>query len=198
MDRGAELARARTFSVSTSNNNPIVELLGQDTDRRYTVIMTLDEPVVISFSQQAADDPRNAVNAAGLSANGFVIPARRPGPGQLHGCHLLHRHLEHGDPRISDGVLLHRGRPMKTVVNTSHGCASGGGAAGAIPVLQKASSSCCGAVLAEGGTEAAGYACTGCGQPASRVMSDPVAHWTCLCGQRRQQVITIPQDDGNG
>jgi hypothetical protein len=72
-DRGTELARARTFSVSTNNPAP-VELLGQDIDRRYAVIMTLDEPVVISFSEQSADDPRNAVNAAGLSANGFVLP----------------------------------------------------------------------------------------------------------------------------
>ena len=74
-DHAAELARARTFSVSTANNNPIVELLGRDDNRRSAVIMTLDEPVVISFSQQAAEDPRNATNAAGLSANGFVLPA---------------------------------------------------------------------------------------------------------------------------
>jgi hypothetical protein len=79
-DHGAQLARARTFSVSTANNNPIVELLGQDANRRNAVIMTLDEPVVISFSQQAADDPRNAVNAAGLSANGFVLPVNVPVP----------------------------------------------------------------------------------------------------------------------
>lgn len=79
-DQAAELARARTFSVSTANNNPIVELLGRDDDRRYAVLLTLDEPVVISFSQQAADDPRNAVNAAGLSANGFVLPTGVPVP----------------------------------------------------------------------------------------------------------------------
>lgn len=48
--------------------------------RRNAVIMTLDEPVVISFSQQAAEDPRNAVNAAGLSANGFVLPVNVPVP----------------------------------------------------------------------------------------------------------------------
>jgi len=79
-DRAAELARARTFSVSTANNNPIVELLGRDDNRRNAIIMTLDEPVVISFSQQAADDPRNAVNAAGTSANGFVLPVNVPLP----------------------------------------------------------------------------------------------------------------------
>jgi hypothetical protein len=77
---GAELARARTFSVSTANNNPIVELLGADSARRYAVVMTLDEPVVLAFSQQAAEDPRNAVNDAGLSANGFVLPVGVPLP----------------------------------------------------------------------------------------------------------------------
>ena len=45
--------------MSTANGNPIVELLGQDDNRRNAVVMTLDEPVVISFSQQAAEDPRN-------------------------------------------------------------------------------------------------------------------------------------------
>jgi hypothetical protein len=79
-DRAGELARARTFSVSTGNNNPIVELLGRDENRRNAVVMTLDEAVVISFSQTAADDPRNAANAAGLSANGFVLPVNVPLP----------------------------------------------------------------------------------------------------------------------
>lgn len=77
-DHGAELARARTFSTATGGANPIVELLGRDDNRRNAVIMTLDEPVVISFSQQAAEDPRNAVNAAGLSANGFTLPVNVP------------------------------------------------------------------------------------------------------------------------
>lgn len=79
-DHAAELARARTFSVSTGGGNPVVELLGRDDNRRNAVILTLDEPVVISFSQQAAEDPRNAVNAAGLSANGFVLPVNVPLP----------------------------------------------------------------------------------------------------------------------
>jgi hypothetical protein len=74
MDKGAELGRARTYSLSTSSVVNPVELLGRDEDRRYAAIMTLDEPVVISFSEQAAQDSRNAVNAAGLSANGFVLP----------------------------------------------------------------------------------------------------------------------------
>jgi hypothetical protein len=79
-DHAAELARARTFSVSTANNNPIVELLGRDEDRRSALVMTLDEPVVISFAQTAAEDPRNEVNAAGLCANGFVLPVNVPVP----------------------------------------------------------------------------------------------------------------------
>jgi hypothetical protein len=79
-DHAAELARARTFSIATGNNNPIVELLGRDDNRRNAVVMTLDEPVVISFSQQAAQDSRNAANAAGLSANGFVLPVDVPVP----------------------------------------------------------------------------------------------------------------------
>jgi hypothetical protein len=77
-DHAAELARARTFSVSTANNNPVVELLGRDDNRRNAMIMTLDEPVVISFAQAAAEDPRNQANAAGLSANGFVLPVNVP------------------------------------------------------------------------------------------------------------------------
>lgn len=87
---------------------------------------------------------------------------------------------------------------MMILIDTSHGCRSGGGAAGAIPVQAKAASSCCGATLAEGGTDAAGYACTGCGQACGKVTGDPVAHWTCTCGQPRRQVITRPQDSGNG
>ena len=79
-DHAAELARARTFSVSTTNGNPIVQLLGRDELRRNAVVMTLDQPVVISFSQIAAEDPQNAVNAAGLPANGFVLPVNVPVP----------------------------------------------------------------------------------------------------------------------
>jgi hypothetical protein len=77
-DHAADLARARTFSVSTANNNPVVELLGRSDDRRNAVVLTLDQPVVISFAQIAALDPVNAVNAAGLPANGFVLPVGVP------------------------------------------------------------------------------------------------------------------------
>lgn len=79
MERGTELARARTFSVVTGVNQA-VELLGRDPNRRYAVIMTLDQPVVISFNEQSAKDPQNAVNAAGLPANGFVLPVNVPVP----------------------------------------------------------------------------------------------------------------------
>lgn len=84
-----------------------------------------------------------------------------------------------------------------TAIDTRHDCESGGGAAGgAVPVQRKAASHCCGARLAEGGTDAAGHTCTGCGQPCTRVMGQPVAHWTCTCGQRRRQVVTEPEDVG--
>lgn len=80
-DEAAELARARTFSVSTANNNPIVELLGRDDNRRNAVIMTLDQPVVISFSQQAAEDPRN--HSAGTTAVGAASQASVEGSGSI-------------------------------------------------------------------------------------------------------------------
>jgi hypothetical protein len=79
-DRAAELARARTFSVSTTGANPVVQLLGRDDNRRNAVVMTLDQPVVISFAQNSAEDPQNAANAAGLPANGFVLPVNVPLP----------------------------------------------------------------------------------------------------------------------
>jgi hypothetical protein len=77
-DHAADLARARTFSVSTGGSQVGVELLGRDDDRRNAVIMTLDEPVVISFGQSPAQDLRNQSNGAGLSANGFVLPVLVP------------------------------------------------------------------------------------------------------------------------
>lgn len=78
-DNGGDLARARTHVVSTSGV-AVTQLLGRDDQRRNAVIMTLDEPVVISFSLAAADDPVNQVNAAGLQANGFVLPVNVPLP----------------------------------------------------------------------------------------------------------------------
>ena len=83
----------------------------------------------------------------------------------------------------------------KYLVNLDHGCKDGGGARpGAIAVQAKASSSCCGATLAEGGTDETGHTCTKCGKPATKVMGPKTAHWTCVCGQRRSQVVTEPQD----
>lgn len=87
---------------------------------------------------------------------------------------------------------------MSLAIDVSHEC----GASepehikpGAIPVQQKASSSCCGAKLAEGGTDEAGHACTGCQKPTTKVMGPPTAHWTCGCGVRRSQVVTVPVDE---
>ena len=70
---GPELARARTFVISTTGT-PVAELLGYDPKRRYAVIMAQDAPAILSFSIQSAQDPVNAANAAGLPANGFVLP----------------------------------------------------------------------------------------------------------------------------
>jgi hypothetical protein len=79
-EMGAEQARARTFAISTTVN-PVQELLGQDINRKYAVIMTLDEPVVICFSKSAADDPRNALaGTAGQDAPGFLLSANVPVP----------------------------------------------------------------------------------------------------------------------
>jgi hypothetical protein len=80
-------------------------------------------------------------------------------------------------------------------IDTSHDCEGGGRVAGdLVPVHQKASSACCGAVLAEGGTDEAGHTCTGCSQPTTKVMGPPTAYWTCGCGTVRSQVVTTPTD----
>lgn len=85
---------------------------------------------------------------------------------------------------------------MSVAIDVRHGCPSGGGVKqGLVPVQKKASSACCGAKLAEGGTVEAGFTCTSCGKATTRVLSDPVAHWTCHCGQRRSQVITQATDE---
>lgn len=82
-----------------------------------------------------------------------------------------------------------------TAPDYTHGCADGGAADG-VPVAQrKASSQCCGAKLAEGGTDENGHTCTQCGQPAVKVLGPKTAHWTCTCGQRRSQVLTEAVDD---
>lgn len=92
------------------------------------------------------------------------------------------------------------------LIDTTHDCEHGGVVAhldpadgalkpgGRIPVQARASSSCCGAILAEGGTDEAGYTCTSCGQPCAKVMGPRTASWHCLCGQPRKQVVTEPQD----
>lgn len=101
---------------------------------------------------------------------------------------------------------------MSLAIDTSHGCRSGGGVRpGVVPVQQKASSACCGAKLALAeSTKAAlaaatteeeylavtvAYTCKDCGQPAAKVLAQPVAHWTCVCGVKRSQVITTATDE---
>jgi hypothetical protein len=83
------------------------------------------------------------------------------------------------------------------VIDVSHDCEHGenaGPTTGAVALHEKAGSSCCGAVLAAGGSDADGYTCTQCGQPCQKVMGALTAHWTCHCGTRRQQVVTQATD----
>lgn len=87
---------------------------------------------------------------------------------------------------------------MTALPDFTHDCEGGGEPAhGMIAAGRKASSQCCGAKLAEGGTDESGHTCTGCGQPAAKVLGAATAHWTCLCGQRRSQVMTQPEDDND-
>lgn len=67
-----EVIGARTLSVSTSLNS-VQRILGADPNRKRAVVMTLDEPIVVCNSQTSASDNRNATNAAGQSAGGFVL-----------------------------------------------------------------------------------------------------------------------------
>jgi len=81
-------------------------------------------------------------------------------------------------------------------IDVSHGCGDDAASAGgAVALHAKASSSCCSAILAEGGTDETGYTCTQCSKPCSKVMAPPVAYWTCVCGTRRSQVIAPPADE---
>lgn len=82
-------------------------------------------------------------------------------------------------------------------IDTSHDCEHGddcGPDSGTLPAHQAATSSCCGAVLKEGGTPETGFTCTGCEQPCERVLGPLTAYWTGKCGTRRKQVITQPVD----
>lgn len=67
----------QTFALSTSGL-AFTQVAGFDPNRKRAVIMTLDEPVVLSTSNAQAGDPRNASNAAGLGAGGFVLPVNVP------------------------------------------------------------------------------------------------------------------------
>lgn len=78
---GAEMAQGRTLVVATGGSFATGELFGQDINRKYAVLMALDEPVVICFSQQAADDPRCALaGTAAQNVPGFVLPVNVPVP----------------------------------------------------------------------------------------------------------------------
>lgn len=86
---------------------------------------------------------------------------------------------------------------MGFVIDPRHDCADGDNAGpdgGVVPVHQEARSSCCAAVLAEGGTPETGFSCTACGRACERVLGPHTAHWTCKCGQRRKQVVTVAED----
>ena len=72
-----EVSGARTVVVSTGSN-PVAQLLGADGNRKRAVLMALDEPVVITNGQAMAYDSRNAGNAAGMTAGGFVLPVNVP------------------------------------------------------------------------------------------------------------------------
>lgn len=73
----APVGGGQTFAISTTSL-PFIQVAGFDATRKRAVIMTLDEPVVLSTSNAQAGDPRNAANAAGLSAGGFVLPVNVP------------------------------------------------------------------------------------------------------------------------
>lgn len=83
-------------------------------------------------------------------------------------------------------------------IDIRHGCGATGPEhikPGSVVAQRKASSACCSATLAEGGTDEAGHTCTGCGKPTERVLGPRTAHWTCGCGVRRSQVINDPVDE---
>jgi hypothetical protein len=84
----------------------------------------------------------------------------------------------------------------EVMIDTSHDCGDGAApTTGIVAIHTRASSSCCDAILAEGGTDETGYTCAQCAKPCSKVMGSPTAHWTCTCGTRRSQVITQPVDE---
>jgi len=70
----APVAGAITVVVAAGGAVPFAQILGFDPNRKRAVIITIDEPVVISTSQAQAGTPENMVNAAGLGAAGFVLP----------------------------------------------------------------------------------------------------------------------------
>lgn len=79
--RVPEVASASTIVIANATGyHSVQKLIGEDGQRCKAVLLALDEPVIVCFNRPAADDPRNAVNAAGLSAGGFVLPVNVPLP----------------------------------------------------------------------------------------------------------------------
>lgn len=77
--RVAEIASSSTIAIANATGYKSVQrLVGEDGQRGRTIVLTLDFPVIITFSRTAADDSRNAANAAGLPAGGFVLPVNVP------------------------------------------------------------------------------------------------------------------------
>jgi hypothetical protein len=76
-----EVASASTVVVAAAAGyNSTQRLTGEDGQRYWATVMTLDEPVVLCFSEAAAHDPRNAGNSAGMTAGGFALPVNTPLP----------------------------------------------------------------------------------------------------------------------
>lgn len=69
-----ETFTAKTPIVATGGQFAVIQLLARNPDRARAVIVTLDEPVVITVSMSQANDPQIPANAAGLPTGGFVLP----------------------------------------------------------------------------------------------------------------------------
>lgn len=70
-----EVASAGTAVVANATGYRSAQrIIGEDGQRYWATILALDEPVVLAFSETAAQDPRNAGNGPGMTAGGFVLP----------------------------------------------------------------------------------------------------------------------------
>jgi hypothetical protein len=73
----AEIFSGNTYVVSTTGT-AYEQIVGADEKHRRIVIMTLDQPVVISASIAQANDPRAQGNAAGMATSGVAWPINVP------------------------------------------------------------------------------------------------------------------------